>query len=38
MLKRPELPEGSQGKVFKGKVREGSHRICDQNVHSSLIG
>ena len=22
MIKRPELPEGSQGKVFKGRVRE----------------
>ena len=22
MLKRPELPEGFQGRVFKGKVRE----------------
>ena len=26
MLKRPELPDGFQGGVFKGSVREGTAR------------
>ena len=38
MLKRPELPDGFQGSIFKDKVREGSRRFFDQLVHSSLIG
>ena len=29
VLKRPELPEGLQGKVFKEKVREKGFRVCD---------
>ena len=32
MLKRPELPDGFQGKVFKDKLREGS---C--GVHAQLM-
>ena len=28
ILKRPELPKGSQGRVFKEKVDEGSFGLC----------
>ena len=38
ILKKPELPDGFQENTFKGQVREGIHRACDQLVHSSLIG
>ena len=38
MLKKPELPDGFQGGIFKGQVREASLRVCDQLMHSSLIG
>ena len=34
----PELPEGFQQSLFKGKVREGSLRVHEQLVHNSLIG
>ena len=34
---KPELPDGFQVSIFKGKVKEGSHRVCDQFVHNSLI-
>ena len=37
MLKRPELTYGFQGSIFKGQVREGSCRVCDQLLHNSLI-
>ena len=37
-LKRTKLPSRFQGSIFKGKVREGSHRVCEQLVHISLIG
>ena len=39
MLKRPKLPNGCQGSIFKGKMREGGgHRVCDQLVYKSFIG
>ena len=38
MLKRPKIPDGLQGSILKGKVREGHVRVCDQLVHNSLIG
>lgn len=37
MLKRAELPEGLQGKVFKEKVREKGYRVCDQLLAILLI-
>ena len=37
-LKTPELLHGFQERIFKGQVREGSHRVCDQLLHNSLIG
>ena len=38
ILRKPELPDGFQGNIFKGKVREGSCSVCDQLVHDSLTG
>ena len=38
MLKTPELPDGFQASIFKGKVREGNCRVCDQLMHSCLMG
>ena len=38
MPPNPELPEGFQQSIFKGKVREEGCRVCSQLVHSSLIG
>lgn len=38
MLKKPKFAIGFQGRVFKGKVREESHRMCDELVHSYLMG
>ena len=38
MLRKPELPSGFQGDIFKVQVRKGSPRICDQLVHNSLTG
>ena len=38
MLKKLELPEGFQGKVFKDRVREGGCGVCDQLVDILLIG
>ena len=35
MLKRPELPDGLQARVFKGKMRETAQGVL---VHSSLLG
>ena len=35
--KDPELPEKFWQSIFKGQVREGRPRICDQLVHSSLV-
>ena len=33
-LKTPELPDGFQQGIFKGKVRAGGgRRVCDQLVH-----
>ena len=36
MLKRPELPSGFQGKVFKDRV--GGGVLCDQLMDIPLIG
>ena len=33
----PELPNGFQQSIFKGKVREGDCRVCDQLVYNSLV-
>ena len=33
-----KTPNGFQENIFKGQVREESCRVCDQLVHSSLIG
>ena len=38
MFKRPELPTGVQGEVFKDRVREGGCGVCDQLVDALLIG
>ena len=38
VLRKPKLPDGIQESIFKGKVREGSRKVCDQLVHNSLIG
>ena len=38
MLKKPELPEGFQGKVFKDRVKEGGWEMCDQLINFLLIG
>ena len=38
VLKRPELSEVFQGKVFKDRVREGGCKGCDQLVDILLIG
>ena len=35
-FKNPKLPEGFQQSNFKGQVREGGRRVCDQLVHNSL--
>ena len=37
VLKRPELPEGFQGKVYKDRVRKGVCGVCDQLVDLLLI-
>ena len=37
-LKSPELPEGFRQNIFKGQVRGRGHGVCDQLVHSCLIG
>ena len=38
ILKRPKLPNGFQGRGFKGKVRGVGCRVPDQLVYNSLIG
>ena len=38
VLKRLKLPEGSQGKVFKDRVKEEDCGVCDQLVDIVLIG
>ena len=38
MLKRPELPEGFQGKIFNDSVRRGDCGVCDQLMDLLLIG
>ena len=38
MLKRPELPDGFQGKVFKDKLREGSCGVHAQLMEILLTG
>ena len=38
VLKRPELPKGFHGKVFKDRVREACCGVCDQLVDILLIG
>ena len=35
MLK-PEISDGFQESIFKGKVREGSSLVCDQLMHNYL--
>ena len=37
-FKKPDLPSGFQQSIFKGQVREGRLRVCDQLMHNSLIG
>ena len=38
MLKKSKLlPNGFQGRIFKDKVRKGSHREYDQLLPSSLV-
>ena len=32
-----KLPAGFQQSNFKGQVREGGHRVCDQLVPNSLV-
>lgn len=36
--KNPKISEGFQQNLFKDKVREKGHRVCDQLLHNSLIG
>ena len=36
--KIPKLPKGFWQSIFKGQMREGSRRVCDQLMHNSLIG
>ena len=36
--KTPKLLKGFQQNIFKGQVREGRPRLCDQLMHSFLIG
>ena len=38
MLKRPELSDGLQGKVFQDRVREGDCGVHDQLMDLLLIG
>ena len=38
VLKRPELPEGFQGKVFKDRMWEGVCGVCDKLMEILLIG
>ena len=38
MLRRPKLPTGSKGKVFKDRMRDGGFGVCDQLVDILLIG
>ena len=38
VLKRPNPHEGSQGKVFKDRVKEEDCGMCDQLVDILLIG
>ena len=37
-VKRPKLLHVFEGSIFKGKVREWGCRVCDELVHSSLMG
>lgn len=37
-LKRPKLPDGFQGSVFKGKVKERACRVPDQLTDVLLTG
>lgn len=36
-LQKPQIPQGFQLSIFKSQIK-GGHRVCDQIVHSSLIG
>ena len=38
MFRRLEFPTGFQGRGFKGSMRKGGFRLCDQPVHTSRIG
>ena len=35
MLRKPEVPHGSQGTFLKGRVMERSHRLYDHLMHNS---
>ena len=35
MLRKPDIPPGSQGPFLKGRVMEGSHRLYDHLMHNS---
>lgn len=37
-LQKPKLTSGFQESIFKGQVTEVRLRVCDQLMHSSLIG
>ena len=37
MFKTPQLSNGFQGRIFKGKLNEGSHRVCDELMQNSLV-
>ena len=36
MFKTPKLPNGFHGRIFKGKLKEGSPRVCDELMQNSL--
>ena len=38
MLRRPELPDGFRGKIYKDRVREEGSGVCDQLMDILLIG
>ena len=38
LLKRPELPDGIQGSVFKGNTRGVGFRVSDQLMDTLLTG
>ena len=38
LLKRPQLPDGFQGRVFEDSVGRGGSQMCDQLRYNPLIG